>query len=96
MKFGIHNDCPDPAEAAKAKPEDHGFVWQCCAGIATPRSWQGGSNGCTRTCLATDCHHVLTQSGRAAPGVQAFYERLGFRPGLRVAYVAMRPASASE
>jgi GNAT superfamily N-acetyltransferase len=39
-----------------------------------------------------DCHHVLMQSGRADPRVHAFYEQLGFRPGLRVAYVAMRPS----
>jgi GNAT superfamily N-acetyltransferase len=43
-----------------------------------------------------DCHHVLMQSGRADPRVHAFYERLGFRPGLRVAYVAMRRATPSE
>ena len=41
---------------------------------------------------AADCHHVLMQSGRADPRVHAFYERLGFEPGLRVAYVARRPA----
>jgi GNAT superfamily N-acetyltransferase len=40
---------------------------------------------------ATDCHHVLMQSGRADPRVHAFYEGLGFRPGLRVAYVVTRP-----
>lgn len=40
---------------------------------------------------ATDCHQVLMQSGRADPRVHAFYESLGFRPGLRVAYVAARP-----
>jgi GNAT superfamily N-acetyltransferase len=45
---------------------------------------------------AADCHHVLMQSGRADPRVHTFYERLGFRPGLRVAYVAMRPTSPSE
>jgi GNAT superfamily N-acetyltransferase len=45
---------------------------------------------------AADCHHVLMQSGRADPRVHAFYERLGFRPGLRVAYVAMRRTSPSE
>src|SRR5580704_3735696 len=45
---------------------------------------------------AADCHHVLMQSGRADPRVHAFDERLGFRPGLRVAYVAMRPTSPSE
>ena len=45
---------------------------------------------------AADCHHVLMQSGRANPGVHAFYERVGFRPGLRVAYVAVRPTPPSE
>ena len=44
---------------------------------------------------AGDCHHVLLQSGRADPRVHAFYEGLGFRPGLRVAYVAMRPTPLS-
>ena len=39
-----------------------------------------------------DCHHVLMQSGRADPGVHRFYEALGFQPGLRTAYVAIRPA----
>jgi GNAT superfamily N-acetyltransferase len=42
---------------------------------------------------ATDCHHVLMQSGRADPRVHAFYEGLGFRPGLRVAYEATRPTA---
>jgi len=42
---------------------------------------------------ASGCHHVLMQSGRADPRVHAFYERLGFVPGLRVAYVAKRPPS---
>jgi GNAT superfamily N-acetyltransferase len=37
------------------------------------------------------CHHVLMQSGRADPRVHRFYEGLGFRPGLRTAYVATRP-----
>ena len=40
---------------------------------------------------AVDCHHVLMQSGRADPRVHRFYESLGFRPGLRTAYVATRP-----
>jgi GNAT superfamily N-acetyltransferase len=40
---------------------------------------------------AVDCHHVLMQSGRADPRVHRFYERLGFKPGLRTAYVAHRP-----
>ena len=42
----------------------------------------------------TDCHHVLMQSGRADPRVHAFYERLGFRPGVRTAYVATRPETS--
>jgi GNAT superfamily N-acetyltransferase len=41
---------------------------------------------------ARDCHHVLMQSGRADPRVHRFYEGCGFRPGLRTAYVAHRPA----
>src|SRR5690242_2355552 len=45
---------------------------------------------------AADCHHVLMQSGRADPRVHVFYEGLGFRPGLRVAYVATRPTTPSE
>jgi len=45
---------------------------------------------------AADCHHVLMQSGRADPRVHVFYEGLGFKPGLRVAYVAMRPTLPSE
>ncbi len=40
---------------------------------------------------SVDCHHVMMQSGRADPRVHEFYERLGFRPGLRTAYVALRP-----
>lgn len=42
-----------------------------------------------------DCHHVLMQSGRADSRVHAFYEGLGFKPGLRVAYVATRAESSS-
>jgi GNAT superfamily N-acetyltransferase len=45
---------------------------------------------------AADCHHVLMQSGRADPGVHAFYKRQSFRSGLRVAYVAMLPTPPSE
>ena len=39
-----------------------------------------------------DCHHVLMQSGRQDPRVHRFYQRCGFEPGLRVGYVARRPA----
>jgi GNAT superfamily N-acetyltransferase len=44
---------------------------------------------------ASDCHHVLMQSGRADTRVHSFYERLGFVPGLRVAYVVKRPPDDS-
>jgi GNAT superfamily N-acetyltransferase len=40
---------------------------------------------------ATGCYHVLLQSGRKDPRVHHFYERCGFEPGLRTAYVARRP-----
>ena len=39
-----------------------------------------------------DCYHVLLQSGRKDPRVHRFYQRCGFEPGLRVGYVAHRPA----
>lgn len=45
---------------------------------------------------AEDCHHVLMQSGRADPRVHRFYEGLGFRPGIRIGYAAMRPAAFSQ
>ena len=41
---------------------------------------------------ARDCHHVLLQSGRKDPAVHRFYESLGFEPGIRIGYVARRPA----
>lgn len=39
-----------------------------------------------------DCHHVLMQSGRQDSHVHRFYQNCGFQPGLRVGYVARRPA----
>ena len=58
---------------------------------------QGHGKAVIRAALAhawaADCHHVLMQSGRADPGVHAFYQGLGFEPGLRVAYVARRPTT---
>ena len=45
---------------------------------------------------ADDCHHVLMQSGRRDPRVHSFYERLGFVPGLRRAYVASRPPPSRD
>jgi GNAT superfamily N-acetyltransferase len=44
---------------------------------------------------ASNCHHVLMQTGRSDRRVHAFYEGLGFVPGLRVAYVAKRPAACT-
>jgi GNAT superfamily N-acetyltransferase len=41
---------------------------------------------------ARDCHHVLMQSGRKDQRVHRFYEKCSFEPGLRVGYVARRPA----
>jgi GNAT superfamily N-acetyltransferase len=41
-----------------------------------------------------DCHHVLLQSGKPDPRVHRFYEKCGFKPGLRTAYAAQRPAAA--
>ena len=43
-----------------------------------------------------DCHHVLLQSGRSDPRVREFYEKAGFVPGLRTAYVATRPNQSSS
>lgn len=40
-----------------------------------------------------NCYHVLLQSGRKDPGVHRFYEECGLEPGLRIGYVASRPAS---
>ena len=40
---------------------------------------------------ALACYHVLLQSGRKDDRVHRFYERCGFEPGLRMAYVARRP-----
>ena len=40
---------------------------------------------------SSNCHHVLMKSGRIDPRVHRFYERCGFKPGLRTAYVAHRP-----
>jgi ribosomal protein S18 acetylase RimI-like enzyme len=39
-----------------------------------------------------DCHHVLLQSGRQDPRVHRFYQSIGFKPGIRIGYVARRPS----
>lgn len=71
----------------------HGFL----ENVVTHPELRGAGHGkaVVRAALeyawATDCYHVLLQSGRSDPRVHSFYEALGFRPGLRVGYVASRP-----
>jgi GNAT superfamily N-acetyltransferase len=71
----------------------HGFL----ENVVTHPDLQGRGHGravveaALAQAWAIDCHHVLMQSGRADPRVHRFYERLGFKPGLRTAYVAHRP-----
>ncbi|MBR0553558.1 GNAT family N-acetyltransferase [Stakelama marina] len=71
----------------------HGFL----ENVVTHPAYRGRGHGRSAVAKAfdhawqLDCHHVLMQSGRADPRVHRFYEKLGFRPGLRTAYVAMRP-----
>lgn len=73
----------------------HGFL----ENVVTHPEHRGQGHGTAVVRAALDhawrcnCHHVLLQSGRADPRVHAFYEALGFRPGLRTAYVAHRPES---
>ena len=76
----------------------HGFL----ENVVTHPDFQGRGHGraVVEAALAqawvSDCHHVLMQSGRTDPRVHAFYEGLGFVPGLRVGYVAKRPATSVE
>jgi GNAT superfamily N-acetyltransferase len=71
----------------------HGFL----ENVVTHPDFRGVGHGSAvvRAALvqawASDCHHVLMQSGRSDPRVHRFYERLGFVPGRRTAYVASRP-----
>jgi GNAT superfamily N-acetyltransferase len=71
----------------------HGFL----ENVVTHPDLQGQGHGravveaALAQAWAVDCYHVLMQSGRADPRVHRFYERLGFKPGLRTAYVANRP-----
>jgi GNAT superfamily N-acetyltransferase len=71
----------------------HGFL----ENVVTHPEFQGQGHGRTvvEAALAAawvkDCYHVLLQSGRKDPRVHRFYERRGFKPGLRVGYVVRRP-----
>jgi GNAT superfamily N-acetyltransferase len=59
---------------------------------------QGHGRAVVRAALgmawAKDCHHVLMQSGRKDMRVHRFYESCGFRPGVRIGYVAVHPAKS--
>jgi GNAT superfamily N-acetyltransferase len=72
----------------------HGFL----ENVVTHPEYQGRGHGRAVVAAALadawrkDCHHVLMQSGRKDPRVHRFYEGCGFVPGLRVGYVAHRPA----
>ena len=71
----------------------HGFL----ENVVRHPHWRGHGHGravvgaALAHAWAQDCHHVLLQSGRADLRVQDFYEGLGFKPGLRIGYVADRP-----
>jgi GNAT superfamily N-acetyltransferase len=70
----------------------HGFL----ENVVTHPDYRGLGHGSAviRAALAqawaADCYHVLLQSGRKDPRVHRFYERLGFVPGRRTAYVVSR------
>jgi GNAT superfamily N-acetyltransferase len=72
----------------------HGFL----ENVVTHPAFQGRGHGRAVVDAALteawnlDCHHVLLQSGRADPRVHRFYAQRGFKPGLRTAYAAYRPA----
>jgi len=72
----------------------HGFL----ENVVTHPGFQGQGHGraVVGTALAEawtrGCYHVLMQSGRQDPRVHRFYQRCGFEPGLRIGYVARRPA----
>jgi GNAT superfamily N-acetyltransferase len=65
--------------------------------VVTHRAFRGHGHGTAvveaalAEAWASDCHHVLLQSGRQDQAVHRFYERRGFEPGVRVGYVARRP-----
>ena len=71
----------------------HGFL----ENVVTHPGFQGQGHGRAVVTAAlaaawdSDCFHVMMQSGRKDARVHRFYERCGFEPGLRTAYVAQRP-----
>jgi GNAT superfamily N-acetyltransferase len=73
----------------------HGFL----ENVVIHPDYQGRGHGravvaaALQAAWAKDCHHVLMQSGRKDPRVHRFYEACGFVPGVRIGYVARRPAA---
>ena len=71
----------------------HGFL----ENVVTHAEFRGRGHGravvqaALTEAWATNCYHVLLQSGRKDPRVHRFYEKCGFRPGVRTAYVVHRP-----
>jgi GNAT superfamily N-acetyltransferase len=71
----------------------HGFL----ENVVTHRDFRGQGHGravvqaALTEAWARDCYHVLLQSGRNDPRVHRFYESCGFKPGVRIGYVAHRP-----
>jgi GNAT superfamily N-acetyltransferase len=76
----------------------HGFL----ENVVTDAKFRGQGHGravvqaALTEAWAADCYHVLLQSGRKDPRVHRFYESCGFQTGVRIGYVAHRPASAVE
>lgn len=76
----------------------HGFI----ENVVTHPKFQGRGHGRAVISAALteawkrDCHHVLLQSGRGDPRVHRFYAECGFTPGLRTAYVALRPTDTPQ
>jgi GNAT superfamily N-acetyltransferase len=72
----------------------HGFL----ENVVTHPEFRGRGHGhavvdaALAAAWSMDCYHVLLQSGRKDPRVHRFYQRCGFEPGLRIGYVARRPA----
>ena len=74
----------------------HGFL----ENVVTDPAFRGQGHGravvhaALTVAWVKGCYHVLLQSGRKEARVHRFYEHCGFEPGLRIGYVARRPAEA--
>jgi len=71
----------------------HGFL----ENVVTHPAFRGQGHGravvhaALALAWARNCHHVFLQTGRKDPRVHRFYQQCGFKPGVRVAYVAQHP-----